>query len=118
MPVRQLWDTIIKRKSQPVAGPAQVPRPELFGQPLTTSDCFSYALGLVAALLAWLLLRPKKRRGEPFNKVPGGLPFIGVGHKLGRMEDLVSQFEAWLDQHGGEDGVCECDIAGMRYVII
>lgn len=104
------------RKTLPA--PTLQSRLEHFGRPLTESERFPHVVGLVALLLAWLLLRPRRRRGALFNKVPGGLPFIGLGHKLGRMENLVRQFETWLDAHGGDDGICECDIAGMRYIIV
>lgn len=57
------------RKAAPVTGATQVSLLELFGQQAAAFEYFPHAVGfLVAALLAWLLLRPKRLRGEPFNQ--------------------------------------------------
>jgi cytochrome P450 len=49
--------------------------------------------------------------------VPGRLPIIGHGHLI-TPQRFTEQFEAWLDEFGGEDGVCECAIGDTRYVIV
>jgi cytochrome P450 len=78
-----------------------------------------YTLCAIATLLAtvWWAWPPKLRRLPGFPEVPGRLPIIGHGHLL-TPERFTEQCETWLDEFGGEDGVCECAIGDTRYVIV
>jgi hypothetical protein len=67
-----------------------------------------------AFLFALRLTWPKRRRLPGFPEVAGRLPIVGHGHLLGKPERLTEQFEAWLDEYGGDEGVCECKIGGAR----
>ena len=102
--------------------PAQTP-PIALGKMLVIAlgkmlepEYIPYIAGLAALLVALSFFWPK-RRPATFRKVPGALPLIGNTHQLGQPEDMTERFEEWLDKYG-EDGVCECTIAGMRYIIV
>jgi cytochrome P450 len=66
----------------------------------------------------WLLWPKTKRKVPDFPQVPGRLPVLGNFHQLGGPENLAAKFEEWVAEFGGEDGVCECRIAGCRYIIV
>jgi len=96
----------------PVAPPTLL----ALGEQLLAPEYRPYLAAVAALLLALRLFWPR-RRPDSFSKVPGALPLLGNMLQLGQPEALVERFQEWLDEHG-QDGVCECTLAGMRYIIV
>jgi hypothetical protein len=96
--------------------PPPAAKPPTLREQLLAPEYLPYLAAVAALLLALRLFWPR-RRPASFSKVPGALPLLGNALQLGQPEALVERFEEWLDEHG-QDGVCECTLAGMRYIIV
>eukprot|EP00967_Tisochrysis_lutea_P069570 scaffold91482_cov33-Tisochrysis_lutea.AAC.4 len=105
------------RPPQPAAPPP--PPPSLFDALVLPGHTLHAALGALALLIGLFLhCRRRHHRPERFNRVAGALPLLGNAHQLGRMQNFSKRLESWLDEYGGDEGVCECDIMGVRYVLV
>lgn len=90
---------------------------DLFNSPSFSMANAYVALALVTLALSLLRSRSKKKKNvsTPWNKVPGGLPFLG---HVPNILSFVDTLESWADTYDNGCGIVEVQMGGKKHFII